>query len=65
MGNDLDDLRRRMLDRRRRHLRDRKASSFALVAAALGAGFVSVLVWQEMSPPEFGKDYAAFHASMD
>ena len=38
MGEDLDDLRRRMLDRRRRHLRDRKAGNLALVATALGAG---------------------------
>lgn len=65
MGEDLDDLRRRMLDRRRQHLRDRKAGSLALVATALGASFVSVFLWQEMSPPELGKDHAAFHASMD
>ena len=65
MGEDLDDLRRRMLDRRRQHLRDRKASSLALVATAPGAGFVSVFLWQEMNPPELGKGEAAFHASMD
>ena len=66
MGEDLDDLRRRMMGRRQQHhARTRLANSLALAVTTVGAGFVSVLLWQQMSPPDLRTDHAAAYVSMD
>lgn len=66
MGEDLDELRRRMLDRRQQHcIRNRLVNSLALAVTAVSVGFVSVLLWYQMSPPKFKADDAATYVSMD
>ena len=66
MGEDLDDLRWRMMDRRRQYrARNRLANSLALAVTTVGASFVSVLLWQQMSPPDFRADHPATYVSMD
>ena len=66
MGEDLDDLRRRMMGRRQRYrARNRLANSLALAVTTVGAGFVSVLLWQQMSPPDFRADHPAAYVSVD
>ena len=66
MGESLDDLRRRMMGRRQQHCaRTKLANSVALAVTTIGIGFVSVLLWQQLSPPDIRTDRAAFHTVMD
>ena len=68
MSGDLGELQRRLLSRRRQHhLQCAKFNGLALVAAALATGFVSVLLWQQMSPPDLGAgaDHAASFIGTD
>lgn len=46
VSGDMDELRGRMLARRKRsRLRNTTISSFTLIVTALGLGFVAVLLW--------------------
>lgn len=63
MGENLDDLRRRMLDRQRQHcIRSRIVNSLILTITTFSAGIVSILLWRQMSPPEFRQDHTAAFA---
>ncbi len=68
MSGGLDELQRRMLSRRRQHHLQRATfNGLALVATALAMGFASVLLWQQMSPPDLGAgaDRAASYIGTD
>ena len=63
---ELDELRGRMLARRQQH--DGQGvvvNTLALVVTVLSVGFVSVLLWQQMSPPGFRVDYTASYPRAD
>ena len=63
---DLDELRGRMLARRQQHdSQDATVNTLALVVTILSVGFISVLLWQQMSPPSFRADYAASYPRTD
>ena len=66
MRGDLDELRGRMLARRQQH--DDQGvvvNTLAFVVTVLSVGFISVLLWQQMSPPGFRADYAASYPRTD
>ena len=63
---DLDELRGRMLVRRQQHdSQEATVNTLVLVVTVLSVGFISVLFWQQMSPPGFRVDYAASYPRAD
>ena len=66
MRGDLDELRGRMLARRQQHDSQHAAvNALTIVVTVLSVGFISILLWQQMSPSGFRADYAASYPRTD
>lgn len=66
MSGDLNDLRERMLDRRKKHhAQNRVANGIAFAVFTLSLICLSIFLWYSTIPPEFRTDHAAAHIGSD
>ena len=68
MGEELNELQRKMLSRRQQHYTQCATfNGLTLVAATIVVGFVFAFLWEQTSPPEFGTgaEYATSYIRSD
>lgn len=60
MGENMGELQRRMLDRQQQHyVRSRIVNGIILAVTTFTASIVCVMLWHQMSPPEYRADHTA------